>query len=32
MKYFYAAVVDGYQYSDVIDKRFKNFVDYIIYC
>ena len=32
MKYFYAAVVDAYQYSDVTDKRFKNFVDYVIYC
>ena len=31
-KYFYAAVVDANQYSDVTDKRFKNFVDYVIYC
>ena len=32
MKYFYAAVIDAYQYWDVTTTRFKNFVDYAIYC
>jgi len=31
-KYFYAAVVDDYQYSEVSEHRYKNFVDFIIHC
>lgn len=29
-KNFYAAVIDGYQYSEVTEKRYKNFVDFAI--
>lgn len=29
-KHFYAAVIDGYQYSEVTEKRYKNFVDFAI--
>lgn len=31
-KYFYAAVIDDYQYSRVTSYRFKNFVDFAIWC
>jgi hypothetical protein len=31
-KYFYAAVIDGYQYSEVSTIRYKNFVDFAIHC
>ena len=31
-KYFYGAVVDGYQYSEVSTVRYKNFVDFVIHC
>lgn len=30
-KYFYAAVIDGYQYSEVSTIRYKNFVDFAIH-
>lgn len=29
-KNFYAAVIDAYQYSEVTEKRYKNFVDFAI--
>ena len=29
-KNFYAAVIDDYQYSEVTEKRYKNFVDFAI--
>lgn len=29
-KYFYAAVIDAYPYSEVTEKRYKNFVDFAI--
>lgn len=31
-KNFYAAVIDNYQYSKVSMHRFKNFVDFAIWC
>lgn len=31
-KYFYAAVIDDYKYSRVATYRFKNFVDFAIWC
>lgn len=31
-KNFYAAVIDGYKYSKVSIHRFKNFVDFAIWC
>lgn len=31
-KCFYAAVIDDYQYSRVTSYRFKNFVDFAIWC
>ena len=31
-KYFYGAVLDGYQYPEVSTVRYKNFVDYAIHC
>lgn len=31
-KYFYAAVIDNYKYSKVSMHRFKNFVDFAIWC
>lgn len=30
--YFYAAVIDGYKYSRATSWRFKNFVDFAIWC
>lgn len=29
-KNFYAAVIDAYQYSEITEKRYKNFVDFAI--
>ena len=29
-KNFYAAFIDGYRYSEVTEKRYKNFVDFAI--
>ena len=31
-KYFYAAVIDAYDYSEVTTVRYKNFVDFAIHC
>lgn len=31
-KYFYAAVIDAYEYSEVTTVRYKNFVDFAINC
>ena len=30
-KNFYAAVIDAYQYSEVTEKRYKNFIDFVIH-
>lgn len=31
-KYFYAAVIDAYKYSEVSTVRYKNYVDFAFHC